>query len=135
MIDLHKIASDLRGRIQGRIIEVLTEAKALGFDEVSVAINDAAIRRGCDTYLCEIDANDRGSDLSIMFALAYAFGDVGSLRRVKLALTDPRSKAREIDVLDGLIGGLSMEDAIRRAASAPPADAPASKIVPFPKKE
>jgi hypothetical protein len=56
-----------------------------------------------------------------MFALVYAYGEQAAHYRAKMALTDPRSKGRELAVLDALTRGLDVEAAIIAANLKPPA--------------
>jgi len=71
------------------------------------------------------------SDMLMMFAVAHGMGDGNALRRARLALTDPRANGREVAVLDALIAGGSVEDALRQ----PTARKRANAVVPFRRKD
>lgn len=76
-------------------------------------------------------------DGGLGFVSGHVIGEREAFRRAAVALSDPRARGVERDVLAGLEAGLDIEDAIRKA-SAPP-DTPergdaASNVIPFSRK-
>lgn len=101
----------------------------------TIATTNGALRRGAFAFENEWGGSveDLGGDAGLCFSLIHALGETAALRRVKLALTDPRSKGKEIAVMEALVDGLEVEDAIARANSPPP-DPPApneGNVLPF----
>ena len=68
------------------------------------------------------------------FSVGHVLGEADALRRAKIALSDPRARGVEQDVLEHLANGFEIDDAIRKAASAS-ADAGGQKgdnVIQFP---
>lgn len=99
-----------------------------------ITVSQGAIRRGAAAYEQEWGGHvdDANGDAGIVFSLTYALGETATLRRVKLALTDPRSKGKEVAVMEALTDGLEVEEAIQRANRPPPDHEPEDgNIIPF----
>lgn len=101
----------------------------------TIATTNGALRRGAFAF--EQDwgghVDDANGNAGICFSLIHALGETAALRRVKIALTDPRSRGREVAVIEALTDGLEVEEAIQRA-NRPPPDPPApdgGNVVPF----
>lgn len=48
----------------------------------------------------------------IIFAMVHAWGEAEAMRRVKVAVSDPRARGRELGVVAALEGGASIEAAL-----------------------
>jgi hypothetical protein len=91
----------------------------------------AGVLRGANAALAlPLRAEDDEAATRI-FALVYAWGEADALRRAKLTLTSPKAKGREAEVLDRLIAGDNIVDALREPVAAP-GPASGGAILPFP---
>jgi hypothetical protein len=101
-----------------------------------ITVSQGAIRRGA--FVFENDwgghVDDLDGDAGITFSLIHALGETATLRRVKLALTDPRSRGKEVAVMEALTDGLEVEEAIQRANRPPPGDPGGSNVIPLHRK-
>lgn len=74
-------------------------------------------------------------EAGLAFVVAHAMGQADAFRRAAVALSDPRARGVEHDVIAHLAAGLDVEDALRKASAHPaPADAPQDEggvVVPF----
>lgn len=130
-MDLAAIAAAFGVRFRERVAR---EAADTGEDDPdalleALGISDAAFRRA--VIAAARDFSIGQGDMLMLFCVPHALGDSAALRRARLALTDPRANGREVAVLDALIAGTDMEDALRRPAAAAP---PQAVVVPFPRK-
>lgn len=94
----------------------------------ALGVTDAALFRAVIAAARDFDIGGGSANLRMLFCVPYAMGDGAALRRAKLAISDPRAKGREIEVLDALIAGADLEDALRRPVS-PPDEQPS--VLPF----
>lgn len=103
-----------------------------------IAVPQSAIRRGAAAYEQEWggDPDALGGDAGVCFALIHALGEVATLRRVATALSDPRARGREVEVVKGLADGHDVERALRQASKPkpPPDDPGGSNIIPLHRK-
>ncbi len=135
MSDLVSLAAAFRDRLLNRIeAEATTPDPAAIVDQTmkALAITDAAMRRGVLAGHIEFSMSE-DDPLATMFATAFAMGEGAALRRAKTALSDPRAKGRELDVLDRLIAGDEIEAAVRPASrpAQPARDKAGAKVIPF----
>lgn len=107
------------------MLDALVRRVAQG-DEVSTAaameragLSEGAVMRGFEAYL-RLDL-PRQQEPACTFAQVHAWGEANGLRRAVLALTDPRSKGAEREVIEALRRGAEIEAALRQAARPKPA--------------
>lgn len=69
---------------------------------------------------------------SVGFLAGFCVGEGEALRRAAVALSDPRAKGHEREVVIAMEDGLSVEDALRRASKPkPPPDPGGGNVVSF----
>lgn len=133
VMDLDAIAAAFGVRLSERMVREFGH----GDDAVALKrkmyealrINDAATRRAALAGFTEFGMGE-GDAIGVLFCFAHAMGDGAALRRARLALTDPRAKGREVEVIDALIAGADIEGALRQAATPEGASSDAA-VVPF----
>lgn len=95
------------------------------------------VRRAAEAYVAVsgFTGEDPPSD-GQHFIVGHLLGYESALRRASIALSDPRARGVEGNVLAGLEAGLDIEDAIRKAQ--PPAEETergvAPNVIPFTRK-
>lgn len=102
-----------------------------------ITVSQGAIRRGAAAYEQEWggDPDVLGGDAGVCFALIHALGEVATLRRVATALSDPRARGREVEVVKWLADGHDVERALRQASKPKPPPGPGgSNIIPLHRK-
>lgn len=132
-MDLAAIAAAFGVRLRERLAR---EASDTGEDDPAalleaLGVTDAAFNRAVIVAAKQF-AFGKG-ELLMLFSVAHAIGEGAGLRRAKLTISDPRAKGREVEVIDALIAGDDIEDALRRLA--PTQGAADGAVVPFRRKE
>ncbi|AHB50064.1 hypothetical protein W911_06880 [Hyphomicrobium nitrativorans NL23] len=102
--------------IQKAMAEVVAREGAAQFHTV---FSEAALGRATRAYVAFVGADEECPGERVPFAAGYVLGVAEALRRAAIALTDPRSRGVEAEVVRLLAEGLDIEDALRKA-SAPP---------------
>lgn len=113
------LKEQLRGAIEQEAARLIVEGG--GPCTFTLATTNGAIQRGALAYENDWggDPKDLDGDAGIAFSLIHALGETAAMRRVKLALTDPRSRGREIAVIEALTDGADIETAITLAKRPP----------------
>ncbi|WP_334150365.1 hypothetical protein [Hyphomicrobium sp.] len=133
MMDLDAIAAAFGVRLHERIKRAVISGGITDPNDgyaatlEALGVTDAAIRRAVFAAARDFDI---GENLRMLFCIPYAMGDGAALGRAKLAVSDPRAKGREVAVLDALIAGADIEDALRRPVS-PDGASSGAVVVPF----
>lgn len=132
---IDEAAEQLAQSFAKRVAEVALEVAdgKGGSVTLTFATDEAAIRRGRIAFLNEVDPTDQGSEACVYFALAHGLGDGAALRRAKTAISDPRAKGREVEILDALIAGKTIEDALQLKPTKE-TKSPSDVVIPFRRK-
>lgn len=132
-IDLEAIAAAFGARLRERLARDVARTGETDPAELleALGISDAAFQRAVIAAARDFYIGGKDDNLLMLFCVPHALGDGAALRRAKLAISDPRAKGREVDVLDAMIKGESVEDALRQ----PTARETANAVVPFRRKD
>ena len=97
----------------------------------AIGITRAAHLRGVIAYAKAVEAPSEAHAMA--FSVPHAWGEMSALRRVKLALSDPRARGRALEVVAALEAGASVEAALT-APQRPESDCGAV-VIPLRPKE
>ena len=104
-----------------------TEARVKGDLCAAFGMTDGAMLRAVHAY-AGVLPDPRGVGL-LPFVLAHGWGEMAAMRRVKLALSDPRARGRALEVVEALEAGASIEAAL--TAPQPPESDCGAVVIPL----
>lgn len=123
-----ELVDEVKGRLEARIDagEATAEgAKRDPFTEFGVT--DGAATRAVEAYVKVV--HKPNGDGAVAFTLAFGWGEMAAMRRVKLALSDPRARGRALEVVEALEAGASIEAAL--TAPQPPESDCGAVVIPL----
>ncbi|MFG1418916.1 hypothetical protein V5F38_12190 [Xanthobacter sp. V0B-10] len=84
----------------------------------AMGVTEGATKRAVRVFA---ECVERPSEEAVFpFAVAFSWGEAEAMRRVSMALSDPRARSREREVVAGLTSGLDIEEALQQAARPEP---------------
>ncbi len=89
-----------------------------------------AMKRAVFAYVTQFGPQDGLPEDGMAFVAGHILAERDALHRAKIALSDPRARGVEREVLAQLANGLDIEDALR-AANAPAPAFETANVVPF----
>ncbi|MGB6078060.1 MAG: hypothetical protein WBF99_01225 [Xanthobacteraceae bacterium] len=124
MIDALKKLSPLLLSFVDRLIDAAKASAATeGRRYVEVdgtGLTLAAIRRAAHFFVLNISANPTDVDKAgPAFAHAWSLGETETMRRVMTAISSPEAKGREIEVVQAMMRGASIDEALAKRDTAP----------------
>lgn len=103
-----------------------------GADAALSLCEGRAVERGTLAYLDLVGPQEHRPPDGVVFIIGHARGERDALRRAAIALSDPRARGVEQDVIRLLADGADVEDALRKASALPePQSATDAVVIPF----
>lgn len=116
---------------------LLAACQRFGLDTMKAyGLTEASFVRAMHEWIswAKVPAGSDLSDDGMLFVWSHSIGEASALKRVQIALSDPRARGVEQAVIEHLADGLEIEDALRKANAG---SAPTGKsedggtVVPF----